>query len=138
VSLMGQVRRVAWDAQTIAYSGAILRNDLVDCQDGKPVNDAADPLIGQRGCVDIDPDNSADGNCDDLDDFTAGCHDSATGGRMDYNLSVALSMDANQTQKTLRVTVATDDARAGGYFGASFFYRSYNIGWASIERRWMP
>ena len=133
-TLMGEVSQVAWDGQTIATHGKILKNSEIPCQDGKPKNG----WIGQRSCSDVEPDNTPDNTCDDIDDFTQQtCHENATGGRSDYNLSVSETMDENKTYKQLVVEVNATGGKTGA-LKSTFVYRSYNIGWAYVARKHVP
>ncbi|NPA29395.1 MAG: prepilin-type N-terminal cleavage/methylation domain-containing protein [Epsilonproteobacteria bacterium] len=139
VALLGEARKAAWDEKTIEENGSILASSEINCTQGKPYNDDTAPLVGQRTCSDTGPDDTADGDCDDLDDFRDGsCHDDATGGRAAYALAVNVTKSSDNADKTLVVRVTSGDGQLGGDFNTSFVYRSYNIGWAYVNRRAMP
>ena len=132
VSLMGQIARVAWDNRTITTHGKILKNSKILCQDGKPQNG----WTGQRSCSEETPNDTERGGCDDLDDFDGdGCHENATGGRNGYALHVVVTTNLDENYKEANVTVEASEGNKSGALKSTFTYRSYNIGWAYVERK---
>ena len=138
LALMGLIVRLPWDQKTIDNQGEILEAGGVDCN-GSTHGYRIGGFIGSRNCLynpGVSPDDTVNG-CDDIDDFNdEACYSDASGGRIDYNLSVSVTRDKDD--KNLSVEVASDDPKLGQSYRSTFFYDSYNLGQIRINRRYVP
>ncbi len=136
VSLTALIASLPWDQNTTNTDGKILDAGGIECNASTGYRIGG--FVGSRNCIDagsVPPSDTADGGCDDVDDFRDhACYSDATGGRIPYTLTTDITRHADT--KRIRVQVSATGGKVGGEFNSSFIYDSHNLGQIPIQKRW--
>ena len=133
--LTGHIMSISWDKNTIDTDGKILDAGGVPCAEdtNHPGKRRQGAFLGtMRLCSDVAPDDTAQSDMADVDDYN-GYDRNSTGGRIIYRMQVSVTRDKDV--KDINTTVSTTDKRVGRAFQRSVIYKSYNLGQVQIPSR---